>query len=252
MLLLLLLVSVGSVVTTAFQPSIHTGVTTRQVRSDPFHAGSQSRSTFHILQARKDNAAIEGKFIPKKGDVVLDPAYSLGYGSIFIGFLLTLFFSDPMCNANDFGGFCPPTTWGFFIGSQFALFGAICALQAYRLRFIVTKDGYFTIKNVSSEPGSGTFKKSGKAELEDWGENYVVGGKNRWALKKFINYKFFPNEFFPVLVYFKEVQTSKDKWDMGIGVLDKRGNGQMHWFPAICNCLELRDEWQKRGVKKME
>jgi len=82
-------------------------------------------------------------------------------------------------------------------------------MQAYRLRFIVTKDGQFKIKNVNSDPGSGTFKKAGKAELEDWGENYVVGGKNSWKLNKFINYEFFPNEYFPVLVYFKETQTPK-------------------------------------------
>jgi hypothetical protein len=118
-------------------------------------------------------------------------------------------FTDPTSAAHDIGGICPPTVWGSWIGSQFALFGGLCALQAYRLRFIVTKDGNFVIKNVSSDPGAGTYKKGGKAELEDWGENYVVGGKNSWNMKKIINYKFFPNEYYPVLVYFKEIQTPK-------------------------------------------
>ena len=35
------------------------------------------------------------------------------------------------------------------------------------------------------------------------GENVVVGGQNRWAYDKFVNYDFFPSESFPILVYFK-------------------------------------------------
>jgi hypothetical protein len=218
----------------------------KEVAKAPLNVGS----TFDNF--RRQQGRDEGKFEVRAGDIVLEPAYSLGYGSLFIGFLLTLLWSEPMCAAKEFGGICPPTLWGTWIGSQFALFGALCAMQAYRLRFIVTKDNKFVIKNVNSDPGAGTFKKAGKAELEDWGENYVVGGKNSWNLNKFINYKFFPNEYFPVLVYFKEIQTPKEKWDMGIGQFDKRDNGQMHWFPAICNCLELKKQWEARGVKKME
>jgi len=224
-------------------------VKVEQPQKAPLNVGS-TFDNFYKKNNKEENRD-NGIFKVKAGDLVLEPAYSLGYGSLLIGFLLTLLWSDPSCPARDFGGICPPSLWGTWIGSQFALFGGLCAMQAYRLRFIVTKDGNFVIKNVAAEPGSGTFKKGGVAELEDWGENYVVGGKNSWKLNKIINYKFFPNEFFPVLVYFKETQTPKEKWNMGIGVLDKRENGQMHWFPAICNCMDLKKEWEARGVKKM-
>jgi hypothetical protein len=32
-----------------------------------------------------------------------------------------------------------------------------------------------------------------------------------------VNWEFFPSEQLPILVYFKEIQTPADKWDVGPG-----------------------------------
>jgi len=36
---------------------------------------------------------------------------------------------------------------------------------------------------------------------------FAVGGENKWKYKSFVNWKFFPSEDLPILVYFKETQT---------------------------------------------
>ena len=47
------------------------------------------------------------------------------------------------------------------------------------------------------------------------GDNVVVGGENSWNCKNFVNYAFLPGEKFPILVYFKEIQTPKENWVQG-------------------------------------
>ena len=53
--------------------------------------------------------------------------------------------------------------------------------------------------------------------LGDTGENFAVGGENRWAYSSFVNWEFFPSVDLPILVYFKETQTPQDQWDVGPG-----------------------------------
>lgn len=84
-------------------------------------------------------------------------------------------------------------------------------------------------------------------ELEDSGENIVVGGANRWAYKSFVNWDIFPSRDFPILVYFKENQTPEEKWKEGPGALDKKGGGQLHFFPAVCNVEEICTQFEERG-----
>ena len=53
-------------------------------------------------------------------------------------------------------------------------------------------------------------------------ENIVVGGENKWAYDKFVNYEFFPKGWEdspqgPILVYFKETQTPQESWNEGPG-----------------------------------
>ncbi|CAM8929002.1 unnamed protein product [Rhodiola kirilowii] len=68
-------------------------------------------------------------------------------------------------------------------------------------------------------------------KLEDSGENAFVGGKNRWKYSTFVNWEFWwPN--FPVLVYFKEIQTKPD--------------GQIHFFPILFNGKQLYDAMVER------
>ena len=54
-----------------------------------------------------------------------------------------------------------------------------------------------------------------KADGNKIGDNVVVGGENSWNCKNFVNYAFLPGEKFPILVYFKEIQTPKENWVQG-------------------------------------
>ncbi|XP_051131003.1 uncharacterized protein LOC127251380 isoform X2 [Andrographis paniculata] len=73
-------------------------------------------------------------------------------------------------------------------------------------------------------------------ELEESGENAFVGGKNRWKYSTFVNWElWWPS--FPILVYFKEIQTKPE--------------GQIHFFPVIFNGKQLYDVMVERcGASK--
>ena len=58
----------------------------------------------------------------------------------------------------------------------------------------------FELKNVD-------LGASDEDALTESGENFVVGGANRWTYDSFVNWDFFPSVDYPVLVYFKESQT---------------------------------------------
>lgn len=94
---------------------------------------------------------------------------------------------------------CAPSTLGVIQGGLNLVFAAFLAIQARRIRFVF--DGTsFELKNTADLSGSDD-------ALQETGENFVVGGANRWDYDNFVNWDFFPNEQFPILVYFKENQT---------------------------------------------
>ena len=106
---------------------------------------------------------------------------------------------------------------GLLAGGFITLLASLFAVQATRLRFVFDKD-CFELKTVSGE----------SEELSDSGENIVVGGANRWSYDSFVNWDFYPSVDFPILVYFKEVQTSPE--------------GQIHFFPCIANAKQLEEQ----------
>ena len=78
------------------------------------------------------------------------------------------------------------------LGPLVALLGVLFLVQTFRVEFIC---------------GPSAFELGGTIK-ED--ENVVVGGENKWAYDKFVNYEFFPKGWEdspqgPILVYFKEV-----------------------------------------------
>lgn len=99
-----------------------------------------------------------------------------------------------------------------------ALLGSLFVVQAGRIRFVFDQTA-FELKNA----GAGE-------ELNESGDNIVVGGANRWNYDAFVNYDFFPSIDVPILVYFKETQTPQDKWNEGPGELDKVGGGQIREY----------------------
>jgi len=137
----------------------------------------------------------------------------------------------------------------FFLGLPVTLLGILFLVQTFRIRFVFE---------------SGTFNLKQGDDLNDTGENIVVGGANSWAYDSFVNYDFFPQGWIdqpqgPILVYFKETQTPSDQWNTGPG--EKANNeesikngavpGQVHFFPALCNTKQLRDEFERRGCMKL-
>jgi hypothetical protein len=140
------------------------------------------------------------------------------------------------------------------IGPIFTLLGLLFLVQTFRIRFVFDEEGAFELKTSSSSE-----------DLGSSGENRIVGGANRWDTETIINYDFFPKGWIdgpvgPILVYFKETQTPSDSWDEGPGKLandpDKIASGaaapgQVHFFPAVCNAKQIRDEFDKRNCRKI-
>ena len=125
------------------------------------------------------------------------------------------------------------------------LFAALLWVQTRRVRCVFEKDG-FEFKNIKGykldlEQGAKLVEKPG---------NYVTGTKNKWHYDAITNYAFFPSFEFPVIVYFKETETSKDHWNKWFAAFDSYQRGQPHFFPGICDVSQFREQMQARGVKR--
>ena len=175
------------------------------------------------------------------------------------------------------GGFC-------------LLFGLFLVVQTLRIRFVFD-DEAFEVKTKELDQ-----ILSPDAALANTGENFVVGGANRWAYSSFVNWDFFPSEQLPseqtpplhavsssarslslaaslaansatltaplgaaVLVYFKETQTPRDKWEEGPGKwansAEAQSNGavpgQVHFFPCIADATKLKEQFIAKGCAKL-
>lgn len=159
------------------------------------------------LFSSPSNAAA-AKPAPAIPDVVVDSDYTLAVAFAAVGLSLASL-------THGVGG--------VVAGGLLALLASLFAVQATRLRFVFDADS-FELKAVDA---------IGSEDLTDSGENIVVGGANRWRYDAFVNYDFFPSVAFPILVYFKETQTSDE--------------GQIHFFPAIANVQQLNEQFELRG-----
>ena len=125
------------------------------------------------------------------------------------------------------------------------LFAALLWVQTRRVRCVFDKDG-FEFKNIK---GYKLDLEQG-ARLVDKPGNYVTGTTNKWSYDKIINYGFFPSFEFPVIVYFKETETTEDHWNKWFAAFDSYQRGQPHFFPGICDVSQFREQMQARGVKR--
>jgi len=194
----------------------------------------RSRQVGPLLAANNDNnnnpfGFVQGLFsggtavaqpkTPAIPDVVVDSDYTLAAVFASIGLSSVLLGHDIFTSV---------------IGGLFVLLATLFAVQASRIRFVFDGEA-FELKNI----GSGDDEQ----QLADSGENFVVGGANRWKYDSFVNYEFFPKGSpVPILVYFKEVQTVKE---------DGSNDGQIHFFPAIANCKQLEEQFELRGCAKI-
>lgn len=165
-------------------------------------------------------------------DVVVDPDFKLAAIFLVAGVLLD---TIPYIQL----------TLGPFV----TLLGLLFLVQTFRVRFSFDQEAFELL-------GGGGSEKSG--------ENIVVGGANRWNYDTFVNWEFFPKGWEdqpqgPILVYFKETQTPSDKWQEGPGakanseeaIANGAVPGQVHFFPALCDCQQLKEEFQKRKCAKL-
>lgn len=136
------------------------------------------------------------------------------------------------------------------LGPLVTLLGVLFLVQTFRVRFVFTEDKFEL--------------KQGGDDLEDAGENIVVGGANEWSYDSFVNWEFFPKGWEdspqgPILVYFKETQTPSDKWTEGPGAKANSEEaiaagavpGQVHFFPALCDAQQIKREFERRGCAKL-
>lgn len=144
---------------------------------------------------------------------------------------------------------------GFGIGGFIFLLGVLFLVQTTRVRFVFDPDAIeVKVGSDSDDP----------EKLTKSGENFAVGGENRWKYNSFVNWEFFPKGFVeqglpPVLVYFKETQTPQDQWGVGPGTLANSEEaiaggavpGQVHFFPCICDAQQLKSQFETRGCKKL-
>jgi len=140
--------------------------------------------------------------------------------------------------------------WVF--GGFFALLGSFLLFQTARIRFVFDDEAF----EVKTKPLDSLFDN---APLTNTGDNFAVGGDNRWSYSSFVNYDFFPSEALPILVYFKETQTPAEKWDVGPGQWANsddaltRGavKGQVHFFPCIASAQALKENFVAKGCAKL-
>lgn len=197
-------------------------VTNNQISTTSLNEGNPFQSIMDSVFQPKENAKSAA---PKLPDAVIEPNYNLAIGSGLLGALIVAL--TPGIVAGTLGTFV-------------ILLTVLFTVQTKRIRFVFDEVA-FELKSSSDYT----------EDLKDTGENFVVGGSNRWNYDSFVNYDFFPSAKFPILVYFKETQTPSNKWDEGPGQLDKVGGGQVHFFPALCNIKQIEEQFQLRGCAKI-
>lgn len=182
-------------------------------------------------------------FERKIPDVVIDPSYELPLLAVATGMFVLL--TSPGNECVDDSLICAPSIAGIIQGGLNFIFALFLTFQAGRVRFVFD-DTSFELKT------TGNNASESDDALGSSGENFVVGGKNRWDYDTFVNWEFFPNVDTPLLIYFKETQTPEENWSEGPGKLDKKGGGQLHFFPAIANAQQLKEQFEIRGCAKIE
>lgn len=157
-----------------------------------------SRRKGPALVKRLVAEAVIGRKTTKRETVIPDPDYRIPI--ILSGLAGALIYSDNISLAVPIG-----------------LLGLLLFVQTTRVRFV------FDDEALEVRVGD---------ELEDSGQNAFVGGKNKWKYSTFVNWEFWwPN--FPILVYFKEIQTKPE--------------GQVHFFPVIFNGKQLYNVMVERA-----
>ena len=138
-----------------------------------------------------------------------------------------------------------PSLMGVFGAGFHVVFAALLWVQTTRVRLVFEKDSmeFYNVEGPQCDLSKG-------AKLVKKPSNYVAGTENRWKYDDIINYGFFPSLEFPVICYMKETATDEYKWNRWFAAFDSYGRGQPHFFPGICNAKQVKEEFEKRGIKR--
>jgi len=171
-------------------------------------------------------------------DYVVDRDYTVALTLLLVGIWLTMFHPSDSLFID-------------YLGGAFHLwFGSFIGMQTMRTRVVFNKDT-FELKTVTNKV-LGLQRDKGLKPKEY--TNYVLGTNNEWRYDSFVNWDFFPSIQLPILIYFKETQTPEHmqiKGSIGPHQMDRRDNGQMHWFPAFANVRQIREQFEAHGCKKI-
>eukprot|EP00970_Alexandrium_tamarense_P000125 scaffold17_cov194-Alexandrium_tamarense.AAC.4 len=280
MKLFLLLATTAVGTTAAFQPSSKTPLTA-QKSSKTSSSPPLTKNEMVAIRSPFWNAFTTADAKPvAKVDYVVEREYFVPLTLLMVGFWLALFppseydverelsvkrrcLHDMICNSfstiTQLFLYCTSillliTGDNFaidMIGAGFHLwFGSFIGYQTMKTRAVFNKDSFelmtVTNKQLGIAPDTGLMPKKYK--------NYVLGTTNKWRYDSFVNWDFFPSIDIPILVYFKETQTPKElqkKGSLGMRQMDRRENGQMHWFPAYANVRQLREQFEAHGCQKI-
>jgi hypothetical protein len=137
--------------------------------------------------------------------VVLEPDYRLAKGLAggSIGFTLGIPFV------------------GALVGLPLGALAAFLASRTQTVRFVFDTDA---LEVMASGGGGG--------ELRESAPNFAVGGRNRWGYADIVEWAMYPSPESPVLVYFRENQTTTA--------------GQGHLFPVLFSPERLRQLMEER------
>ena len=229
--------SVEETTTTAAAPPPRTAAPKQQKQQQPFSPPSMPSFFGNLFPSAPAESGLEEQ-LPAYERVVIAPDFRVAAVFVSTGLVLDQL---PVLK--------------FTLGPIVTLLGLLFLVQTFRIRFVFTETNELSLETVAN-PLTG--------ETTGAGENIVVGGANVWACDSIVNYDFFPaiesSPIGPILVYFKETQTDSATWNEGPG---KAANdpakiaagqavaGQVHFFPAVCNSEQIRDEFAKRGCGKL-
>ena len=160
-----------------------------------------------MMSAASSAAAADGR-------VVLEPDYRLagalagGAGLVTLGVPLGL---------------------GLPLGAPLGALAAFLASRANTVRLVFDADA---LEVMTTAGAGGTAAAGGAGGLRASGENFAVGGSNRWAYTDIVEWALYPTAEAPALVYFRERQT--------------RPEGQGHLFPVLFAPDVLLHELEQR------
>jgi hypothetical protein len=174
----------------------------------------------------------------KMEDRIIDPDFTLALGTFLLAPLIMWYHPTYMADGSL-------SLIGVFGAGFHVVFAALLWVQTVRVRLVFEKDAmeFYNVVGPQCDLEKG-------AKLVRKPSNYVAGTQNRWKYDDIINYGFFPSLEFPVICYMKETATDEYKWNRWFAAFDSYGRGQPHFFPGICNAKQVKEEFEKRGIKR--